>query len=278
MPRARRALILLAFAWLPAPARAQEPTLDAVLARAAEYVTTLAGSFSSMVAEERSEQSASGGPMAMVTERRIAADILVVRVPGTDQWMGFRDVFEVNRSKVRDREDRLMKLFVESPATAVRQAKRLADESARYNVGELTRNFNLPTTALFMLLPSTQPRFTYKKAGERVRDQARYWVVRGNETGRPTLVQTSMGHDTELLVEYLIDPSSGRVASTEMRLKYPASTVITVEYRADDALGFWVPSRMDESYEQGQMRIRGRATYSNFRRFQVNTDTSFRHD
>ena len=260
------------------PMRAQDATLETVLARSAEYVTALAASFASMVAEERSEQSASGGPMAMVTERRIGADILVVRVPGTDQWMGFRDVFEVNRNRVRDREDRLLRLFVDSPATAVAQAKRLADESARYNVGDLTRNFNLPTTALFMLMPATQSRFEFRKVGERTRDRIRYWVVRGREVGRPTLVQTSMGHDAELFVEYLIEPSTGRVATTEMRLKYPAVTIITVEYRPDEKLGHWVPARMDESYEQGQSRIRSEATYSNFRRFQVNTDTAFRHD
>lgn len=276
------AVVALAGASLAASAAGQPagntaPTLDTVLQRAGRYVTTFAEQFSSVVAEERSEQSSSGGPRGFVTTRQIVADILVVRVPGTTQWMAFRDVFEVNKSKVRDREDRLLKLFVESPATAVAQARRLADESARFNVGELTRNFNLPTTGIFLLHPATQGRFRFKRAGDKVLDGVRYWVVRGTETARPTLVLTP-GRDNDMFTEYLIDPDTGRVARTTMRLKFPAQTDITVDYRADETLGIWVPSRMEESYDQMPMQIRATATYSNFRRFQVNTDTSFRDE
>ncbi len=262
----------------PAAPPATPPALEAVMERAGAYVTAFAEQFASVVAEERSEQSASGGPRDIVTERRLVADILVVRVPGTQQWMGFRDVFEVNKSRVHDRQDRLLKLFVESPATAVTQARRLADESARYNVGEMTRNFNLPTTALFFLHPSAQWRFKYRKTAERVRDGVRYWEVRGTEWARPTFVRTSLGKDAEMTTEYLIDPDTGRVARSTMKLKYPAETDITVDYRPDEALGMWVPARMDESYAQGMSRIRATATYANFRRFQVSTDTAFRDD
>jgi hypothetical protein len=254
------------------------PTLEVVLQRAGTYVTTFAEQFSSVVAEERSDQSADTGPRGFVTTRTILADVLVVRVPGSNQWMGFRDVFEVNKSKVRGREDRLLKLFVESPATAVVQARRLADESARFNVGDLTRNFNLPTTALFFLHPSRQSHFRFTQAGTRVRDGVRYWLIRGRETGRSTLVMTTAGRDAELFVEYLVDPDTGRIARSTMRMKYPAETDITVDYRPDDTLGMWVPAKMEESYDMSPTKIRGTATYSNFRRFQVNTDTSFRDD
>lgn len=244
--------------------------------RAGQYVTDYAASFSSVVVEERAEQSSVGGPRDPVAERRLLSDIIVVRVPGSHEWMGFRDVFEVDRVRVRDREDRLLKLFVESPATAVAQARRLADEGARFNVGELTRNFNLPTTAIFLLLPHVQWRFTFKKAGESDRQGNRYWVVKGVEWARPTIVQTSMGRDAEMTTEYLIDPETGRVARTKLSLRRPAETDITVDYRPDDTLGIWVPARMEESYESGTARIRSTATYANFRRFQVSTDTSFR--
>jgi hypothetical protein len=261
---------------LPGTSFAQPPALSTVMARAGQYVSALAEQFASVVGEEHAEQSSSGAPFEPVTERRIGADILVVRVPGTATWMGFRDVFEINGRRVRDREDRLLKLFVESPATALAQAKRIADESARYNVGSLTRNFNLPTTALFVLLPSTQPRFTYRKAGEKTVDGVRYWRVVGKETTRPTMVRTTMGRDAEMLTEYLIEPESGRVARTWMRLATPAVATIEVGYRGDEKLGFWVPYRMDEYYEGGGTRITSTAMYSNFRRFQVSTETTFR--
>jgi hypothetical protein len=278
-----RCTLLVVFVSLAATSAASQPpmpapTLDVVLQRAGAYATAYAEQFSSVVAEERSDQSTDSGPRGFVTTRLILSDILLVRLPGTAQWMGFRDVFEVNRSKVRDREDRLLKLFVESPSTAVVQARRLADESARFNVGDLTRNFNLPTTALFFLHPSRQAHFTFKRAGTKDRDGVRYWVIRGDETGRPTLVTTNMGRDAEMYVEYLVDPESGRVARTTMRMKYPAETDVSVEYRPDEKLGMWVPSKMDESYDMPSSKIRCAATYSNFRRFQVNTDTSFRDD
>jgi hypothetical protein len=103
-------------------------------------------------------------------------------------------------------------------------------------------------------------------------------VIRGDETGRPTLVTTNLGRDAELFIEYLVDPESGRVARTTMRMKYPAETDVSVEYRPDEKLGMWVPSKMDESYDMPSAKIRCSATYSNFRRFQVNTDTSFRDE
>ena len=191
--------------------------------------------------------------------------------------MAFRDVYEVNRSKIRDRENRLLKLFVESPATAVAQARRLADESARYNLGTITRNFNLPTTALFMLQPATQRRFRYRKIGERTVDGARYWLVRGTEEARPTLVRGAQGRDIPLSTEYHIDPDTGRVARTRMWLAMPAMADILVDYRADEKLGIWVPSKMDESYDVGSTKVRSTAVYANFRRFQVSTDTAFRN-
>jgi hypothetical protein len=108
-----------------------------------------------------------------------------------------------------------------------------------------------------------------------VKDGVRYWVVRGTETVRPTLVHTP-GRDNEMFTEYLVEPETGRVARTTMRLKLPAQTDITVDYRQDETLGFSVPFRMEESYDQMPTQIRSTATYSNFRRFQVKTDTSFR--
>ena len=48
---------------------------------------------------------------------------------------------------------------------------------------------------------------------------------------------------------------------------------ITVTYRRDDALGLWVPARMEERYRRpgDSMQVTGVATYSRFRRFQVTT-------
>ena len=48
----------------------------------------------------------------------------------------------------------------------------------------------------------------------------------------------------------------------------------TVEYRLEPALGFLVPEEMRESVwvPRGSGRIKGKATYSRFRRFQISVD------
>ena len=270
-------VLLLTLVGLASPCAAQEVTLDDVLDRAGKYVTSYAEQFASVVAEERSVQRNLSSLFGGGNTREILSDFLVVRVPATSTWIGFRDVFQVNGVKVRDREDRLLTLFIEKPANAMQQAQSLADESARYNLGDLRRNFNLPTTALFFLLPSSQWRLRFKHTGDDTRDGVRYWVVRGEEWQTPTFIHTTAGRDVKVAAEYWIDPASGRIARSEMRLMEPVRLTIAVDYKPDEKLELWVPHEMNESYEQGATRIRCIATYANFRRFQVNTDTSFRH-
>ena len=61
-----------------------------------------------------------------------------MRLP-TGDFASFRDVFDVDGRPVRDRDQRLQKLFLSAPAaTAIDQAQRIADESARGIVKVLT--------------------------------------------------------------------------------------------------------------------------------------------
>jgi hypothetical protein len=271
--------ILIAFAAVATSPRlaAQGVSLDQVLDRAADYVSAYAERFASVVSDERSVQRSQSSVFSGGNSREIRSDFLVVRVPSTATWIGFRDVYEVNGVAVRDRQDRLMKLFTETPASAVSHAQQIADESARFNLGDIKRNFNLPTTALFFLLPSSQFRLRFKHDGEQVRDGERYWIVKGAEFLTPTFISTASGRDVKVSTTYWIDPESGRVARSELRIAEPVRTTIAVDYRPDEKLAMWVPREMDESYEQGATRITCIATYSNFRRFQVSTDTTFRH-
>src|SRR5580692_7235154 len=76
--------------------------------------------------------------------RELNSDLLLVRPKGADRWVQFRDVFEVDGQPVHDRDQRLAKLFL-SPGSGISdQAWQIADESARYNIGNLQRNINVP--------------------------------------------------------------------------------------------------------------------------------------
>ena len=62
-------------------------------------------------------------------------DAPFVRLRGEVPWGTFRDVFEVDGRTLPDRQDRLRRLFLEQPASALARANEIAHESARYNLG-----------------------------------------------------------------------------------------------------------------------------------------------
>ena len=115
----------LIVALLRPSASAQEPTLRDVLARAADYIVEFQRQLSGIVAEEEYVQdtgpSALGGSFnrqaTLPQHRELRSDLLLVRPAGVDRWIQFRDVFEVDGHPVRDRTERLMKLFLDPPKT-----------------------------------------------------------------------------------------------------------------------------------------------------------------
>jgi hypothetical protein len=73
---------------------------------------------------------------------------------------------------------------------------------------------------------------------------------------------------------FWIEPASGRVSGSELRMQTGATQVtIRVTYAAPSNLPLWLPASMDESYATSSLRIEGHATYSKFRQFKVETDT-----
>lgn len=242
---------------------------------------------------------------ALPQVRMLVSEYAIVRV--NDDWLGFRDVQEVNGKRVEDRGDRLQRLFLEVPGEAVRDGRRIADESARYNLGPVLRNFNTPTMALICLQSNHQERFKFKKVGETTAAGENVWIVQFEERQKPTIVRSPEGRDRPAKGTFLIVPSDGRVVKTHMEIVIetrisgvsPAtgadisatrisrartvrgSASVTVEYKRDAHLGFLVPGEMLETYEvphagryavTDQMdKISCRATYSDFRRFQTDT-------
>src|SRR5207249_4521234 len=168
----------------PSPNALQSLTVETLLERAGAYFLTFERRFSNVVTEERyiqesinrsagadvAIQTSRGGgfggpavPPSLNQRRELVSDFLLVKLPTENQWLPFRDVFEVDRRRLRDREDRLSRLFLKPAATAIEQASRIMEESARYNIGNIRRTINLPVFALEVLRPSTQPRFGFSK-------------------------------------------------------------------------------------------------------------------
>lgn len=266
--------------------------LVTLINQASSYVSGYEKAFSLLVSEEQYVQEVRrpvnpgsnlsrtnpGGGIAggdVVKRQVLRSDYLLVQLGAGAGWMPFRDVFELNAAKLRDREDRLAKLFLGNDAARFELADRIMEESTRYNVGSVSRTINIPTLAMMFLHPRVRERFVFSIAGREAIGGQEVLRVSYRETTRPTLIKTTRGRDLAMDGQLWLEPVTGAVAKTVLNAADPAVRArITVTFRRDESVGIWVPERMDEYYnEQSSINeIFATATYSNFRRFQVNTN------
>jgi VWFA-related protein len=261
------------------PELKHDPELDAALARLFAYADAYERQYAMLVAEEDYKQSASKGSI------HLRSDFLLVRPSPAGDWICFRDVFEVDGRPVRDREERLRRLFLEGTPEALRMMETIRDESARYNIGIADRTVNVPLLPFVFLRSENRGRFEYRLDGREEAGGVEVVKIRYSEWARPTLVSDGRMGDQPVSGWLLVDPITGAVVETRMEAKQEESRGrIVVRYRRDPALGLWVPSDMNEEYSLpdsgGSIRwggiarvtIEGHATYSNYRRFQVKTE------
>jgi len=276
-----------------AAAGAQQPDIDAVVARATQYVADYEKRFSVLAAQEeyvqeiRWQSVASGGNLSRtnpgggfnntdaVQKRQVLrSDYLIVALKGG--WMPFRDVFEVNGRYVHESEDRLARLFTRPTSTSFQQASEIMRESTKYNIGSVTRTINIPTLALLFVHPDIVKRFEFRReTPDDVVAERTAWVVAYRESGRPTLIKTTRGRDFPLSGRLWIDPQTGTILKTDLLAADPeVRAQVTVTMREDDDIDMWVPAVMEEYYKDARESrdIFGRATYDLYRRFQVNTE------
>ncbi len=202
------------------------------------------------------------------------SDFLLVKTPAAEIWIPFRDVFEVDGKPVRNRGDRLTKLFLQPPDTAIQQAQRIVGESARYNIG-LSRTINIPVLALAALRPTNQPRFTFKRGGEDKAVGPGVFVLEYREHATPTIITGLLGRDMFAHGRLWVEASTGRILRTELLVEdVRLRASITTRYRRDETFGLDVPYEMREEYILANgSRVDGVATYGNFRKFDVSVDT-----
>ena len=258
--------------------------IDDVLQNASTYVEAFMEDLSTVVMEEEYGQSSFSGGGGGAIKINLRSEFLLVPLRGSDTWMGFRDVFEVNGRRVQDREDRLAALFIdnsENPTTALAQARQIAEESSRYNVGSIHRTFNIPTYTLLILHPSNIQRFHFSKDGEDCAGVDAAWEIEFEETYLPTLTRGFNGINLPADGQLCVDPSSGRVFETEINLHHPSvgetrpatNVKATVKFSLESNIGMLLPEEMRERYsEQGGGNTTSTARYRNYRQFGVTTN------
>jgi hypothetical protein len=270
------------------------PRLDDVIGRAAAYVAEYVDELSNVVMEEDYRQTYYRDYSATASHSQLVSEFLLMRVEEEGQWVGFRDVVELNGRELENRGSRLVSLFVDDrtsiggESSALARARRISEESARYNMGGTHRTFNVPTYPLLFLHPANLDRFYFERMRtdrEGCGGAATARNVRFEEVAYPTMTRGFGDIDLPTRGRFCIDPESGRVLETELALNHPrvggdrpaTEATARVTFGLESRLNLWVPVEMRDSVsEAGGSRMVSTARYRNYRQFDVivseNTD------
>jgi hypothetical protein len=264
---------------VPAPAEVESPAPQELLPRMRAYVAEYEKALAGIVAEETyqqifSQRTAAYPAPVRLTRREMRSEIGFAWFPEPGTWFGFRDVLEVDGKVIPDRQSRLEQLFVDRRFPSDEQLARVAEASARFNIGPVRRNFNLPTMTLLIASPANAGRCSFELRGYDVIDGVRVAMIAFAETASPTLI-TREGHDWRSRGLLWIEPDSGRIWRTDLQLSDRDMEVrLTTWFDLDERLNLLVPVRMREMYdypERSDAYVEATAEYSNVRRFRVET-------
>jgi hypothetical protein len=287
--RHKRNLLVLAAPLVAATLEAQParaPTLDDVVARASQYAVDYGLALTSVLAEETyTQRLAWRSSNGALRQRRLRSEIAFVRLLDSMEWRMFRNVLAIDDVAVANADGRLERLFQDSDRSLLAQARAIAAESARYNIGPITREINVPTLAFHFVQPKHRSNCRFDKGGEESVGGERAWIVRFRERDG-AVIRRADGGNLPAEGRLWIVPADGRIVRTELLVKNfvrgggNSAAAIHVTWRRDPRLDFWVPVEMRERYEgpwtarssPGQWErydIEGVATYANYRRFTV---------
>lgn len=251
---------------------AQALSVPDVLERVSNYLVTFEKDYSRVIADERYRQTLKDKRVKSLTDktavqtREIRSDLLAAPDTG-NRWLSFRDVYSVDGRPVRDRDTRLQKLFESSGANRFEDARRIADEGARFNLGTISRNINVPSMPLTFITRENRARSAFRDAGRERVGGVDAVVLEFQETARPTLVRSGT-RDLPATGKFWVDPESGRVLKASAKFEgRDFSSEMLVTFGPVEKLNLWVPVEMTDSSENSKELITGLAVYTNYRRF-----------
>lgn len=268
-------IVALALALFVRPASAQGSlSVKDVMRRVEDYVASYGEKASIVVCTERYIQEATRSAGDRPDARTLTSDFAIVKADTIRGWLGFRDVLAVDGKTVADREDRLARVLMASEGR-YDEAQRLSDESARYNIGAVERNFNVPTAALFFFVPDNHDRFKFSARRGVAEDGSR--EIAFSERPGSALIHTPDWRPIPTSGTIRVLPQNGVVVRTLLNVDSKQGALrgigrIDVRYARVDQLGMWLPASMDESFEVSPRkgvwsRVTGHAEYSNYRTF-----------
>jgi hypothetical protein len=268
-----------------------QPPVEVVVAQAGRYVEQFKQQFKVVLSDERYRQRLrrsefrDGRDVPSGESRDIRSEMLLVALPDERTWLTLRRVQQVDGRPVADSRQRLEDILAAAGPSRAARLRQLLDESARFNLGHIARNFSDPTLVLQILQSSVQPRFVFTLAGAASVSGVDAWRLDFVERGTPKVV-TINGVDVPSRGAAWVARADGTVLRTELLQSSEAlglEAQARVTFRRDAALGMWVPVRLAEEFKQKQLGWFGTpprtavvsetiecvATYSNYRRFET---------
>lgn len=257
------------------------PSLEAILRSASRYLDAYEQESSALVSEETYlQRTPHPDPGTDAVSRALRSDMLIIPDVAVG-WLGFRDVFEMDGQSVQNRTERLQSLFMRPVPDRMAQARRIVIESSRYNLrSDIFRTINMPMMALRFLRFVDQRRSKFSLDGMQSVDGVRAAVVRFEERETPRMIESDDAAAAK--GTFWIEPQAGRVLKSELLFdtgKGAARLRIRVRVGyAPHLEDTWVPVTMDEEYRlgKGTLAVEGHATYANYRKFKVETNTTIK--
>ena len=281
-PWLRLVVVVLAVEWTASAGAVQSPAaspLSEVLTRVAEYIRVTTPEWANIVAEEVYEQERATRP---ALTRRLSSDALLV-VTGRGELMFFRDVTVVDARAVPDQKARLEALFIAPVGTVADGMWRVALESERHHLAGGSFVVTNPWKVVAVLQERYQRRLHFElgdfapDVGPGVRE------LRFSEPPLPgaerNLLEPLGGvplfGDDGARGRAWVEVASGRILKSSFSLGQGAASN-TVTFARDSRLGVIVPTSMATAWEDPETKrpVAGRATYRNYRRFDVKTVTA----
>lgn len=276
---------------LVAPPHAQQPAapvpIHELMARASYWNTRFELSLSGLLFRERYRQQrgraanstlgdrviVDSGTRLVGPTRLLEANVFLLRPPGFDGFIVYRDVYRVDNRTIGDHTERLQTLLADGSASAMAQARRLTHESARHNLAGMRRNINVPTMLYAYLTPGHVRGLTVREAGREMVAGLNVVVVDFQETASPTVVRSAGKDDVPASGRFWIHPESGAVprAMSEFTVDRDKGR-LEVQLALHPALSVWVPKEMTEVWQSQGNRLVGVAQYDRIQRLSVSTN------
>ena len=277
----RRSLLVLPLVCVCSlSASTQNPQLADILKTAAAYLSD----YSEKLAVTAEEDYVQRDTTTSSAPRRMTSDVVMIGI-GNGVVIGHRDVFAVDSSKIRERDERLLKLFrVPNPASGQEAAKAIEEEFAHYYLSPNLRTLDAPGLALEFLREANQPNSEFALEGIRKSGDAQIATVKFTERPSSRILPTPKGAKTS--GKFWIDTASGAVTQTELTvdLREYFRFHIATKFTKDPAVDAWVPAEVLQDVDirtptknahsnmgaDGQLGSRrsfeGRIKYSKYRR------------